>query len=126
MSTPIAGVGQLVAVIRSELSKAAAPGAALAGSCRRTEAQGKRYAEPNLAGLIEVRIRQIGRDDPQRGRKAFRVFLEAVLLSSFGERMVVDPKFHQIVDDVQRAMETQAECAGLIDEAIKQLLARNG
>lgn len=125
MSTPIAGVGQLVAVIRSELGKAAGAGAVASQPGRKAASAGSRYAEENLAGLIEVRIRQIGRDDPQRGRKAFRVFLETVLLSSFGEQMVADPKFHQIVDDVQRAMEMQPACASMIDEAIKQLLARD-
>lgn len=122
MSAPIGSVSQLVNVIRSELTgRAAAPGKPGAKAGQGT----RRYADQNLAGLIEVRIKHIARDDPQRGRKAFRVFLEAVLLSRFGEQMIADPKFYQLLDDVQRAMEADPACAKLVDEAIEQLLARN-
>jgi hypothetical protein len=125
-SSPSASVSQLVTVIRSELSKVATPLPRAAGTLAESPPRGARYAQPRLPGLIASRIRQIGRDDPQRGRKAFRVFLEAVLLSSFGEQMVADPRFHQLVDDVQHAMEGQAGCAQLVGEAIDQLLATNG
>lgn len=84
-----------------------------------------RYSEENLSALIEMRIRQIGRDDPQRGRKAFRVFIEAVLLSHFGESLVNDAKFYQIVDDVQNALEADAACAAMVGTAIEHLLSQN-
>lgn len=124
MSNSIASVGQLVTVIRSELSRVTVPAPVTSGQPGITPARGERYAGRNLPRLVQVRIRQISRDDPQRGRKAFRVFLEAVLLSTLGEELVADPQFHQMVDDVQRAMEAQPSCAQLIDEAIGQLLAR--
>jgi hypothetical protein len=126
MSVSIGSVSQLVSVIRSELTGtlAGAPGKSARGA--KGKAAGGRYAERNLAGLIEVRIRQIGPDDPQRGRKAFRVFLEAVLLSHFGEAMLADPKFHQMLDDVQGAMEADPACEALIGEAIANLLASGG
>jgi hypothetical protein len=108
-------------VIRSELTTRTAGVQGKSGA-RRGKA-GARYADQNLAGLIEVRIKQIARDDPQRGRKAFRVFLEAVLLSHFGERMLADPQFYQLLDDVQRAMQADPDCAAMIDSAIAQLLA---
>ncbi|KQQ96161.1 hypothetical protein [Massilia sp. Leaf139] len=124
-SSPVSSVSQLVTVIRSELSKVATPLQRAAGALAESQPRGARYAQSRLPGLIAARIRQIGRDDPQRGRKAFRVFLEAVLLSSFGEQMVADPRFHQLVDDVQQAMESQPACAQLVGEAIDQLLARH-
>lgn len=126
MSNSIASVSQLVTVIRSELGKVAGPVATTVVQGASKQPQNKRYAEGKLPGLIETRIREIGRDDPQRGRKAFRVFLEVVLLASFGERMVADPKFHQMIDDVQHAMESQPACASLVDQAIAQLLAQQG
>lgn len=119
MSTPIGSVSQLVHVIRSQLN-ARAPARRVAAS----DATVTRYAEQNLAALIEVRVKQIGRDDPQRGRKAFRVFLEAVLLAQFGEQMLADPQFYQLLDDVQRAMQADPACAQLMDQAIAQLLAQ--
>ena len=99
----------------------AAPGKT-AGSPGR--ARSGRYADKNLATLIELRISQINPDDPQRGRKAFRVFLEVVLLSQFGEQMVNDPKFHQLVDDVQAAMEADPVSGPMVGSAIAHLLSR--
>ncbi len=124
MSSTIASVSELVAVIQHQLSgrvQGASPAKRVAGVGQGSTA--RRYTNDKLAGLIELRVRQIGRDDPQRGRKAFRVFLEVVLLAHFGEHMVNDPKFHQMIDDVQGAMEADAPTHALIAKAIAYLLA---
>jgi hypothetical protein len=121
----ISSVNQLVSVIQAQLA-ARAPASA-AGKRRGAGvrvAADDRYAQENLGPLIELRVRQIARDDPQRGRKAFRVFLEAVLLSHFGGALVNDPRFFQMVDDVQHAMEADAQCGELVASAIEQLLSQ--
>lgn len=123
MGTSIGSVSQLVNVIRFELTGRATAPSGKGGSGAHAGRVAGRYAEQNVAGLIEVRIKQIAQDDPQRGRKAFRVFLEVVLLSKFGEQMVADPKFYQMLDDVQNAMEADPACSKLIGEAIAHLLA---
>jgi len=120
--TALASVNQLVTVIRAQLS-ARAPAGAAARAARGEGVAAGRYAEQNLAGLIEARIRQIAQADPQRGRKAFRVFLEAVLLAHFGEELMHDPKFYQLLDDVQGALEADPGTALLVRDAIAQLLA---
>ena len=116
----VASVGQLVAVIQSQFKARAqaqaAPGRA--GAPRRTG-----RSPTSLASLIELRVAHIAPDDPQRGRKAFRVFLESVLLQELGGQLNVDPKFHQLVDDVQRVLEQDPRCAPLVGEAISYLLA---
>jgi len=121
VSVAIGSVSELVAVIRRQL------GATAPGDARRARAsQGggaRRYTERNLPALIEARVRQIGRDDPQRGRKAFRVFLEAVLLTHLGEELMNDPRFYQLLDDVQRALEDDPSSAGLVKQAVDHLLA---
>lgn len=116
----IASVGQLVAVIQSQL---ATRGRAVAGKApaRAARAGGGRKAD-GLQGLIELRVRQIAPDDPGRGRKAFRIFLESVLLAELGEGLNADPRFHQLVDDVQRTLEADARCAPLVQDAITHLL----
>lgn len=132
MASAIGSVSELVKVIQSQLATRAAPGSGGAGKAAPAGASGgasggaaaRRYAQQNLGSLIELRVRQIGRDDPQRGRKAFRVFLEAVLLSHFGDGMVGDPRFFQMVDDVQLAMEADAGCRELVARAIEQLLTK--
>ncbi len=131
MGTSTGSVAQLVAVIQRQLATPAAPpataGATGAAARNRGAARGsrpaQRYARENLAALIELRVRQISGDDPQRGRKAFRVFLEAVLLSQFGAGLVNDPQFYQMVDDIQQALEADAGCQALVAQAIAQLLA---
>ncbi len=124
MNATVGAVAQLVAVIQRQLAAPANTGSLLARRpvAPRTAA-GHRYAKENLAPLIELRVRQIGKDDPDRGRKAFRVFLEAVLLSQLGEGLLNDPQFYQLVDDVLRAMEGDTVCRPLIDSAIEQLLS---
>ena len=123
MSASIATVSELVTVIRAQLA-GRVPAAAQRKAATRSAA-GARYAEQNLAGLIEFRIRQLASGDPQRGRKAFRVFLEAVLLSHLGEELVNDPRFYQLLDDVQGALEADPATATLVQDAIAYLLSKN-
>ncbi|WP_256082031.1 hypothetical protein [Massilia sp. YIM B04103] len=120
MSTSIGPVGQLVAVLQAQLAARAAPRRSRAA----TAAGSPQPAQQQLAALIEKRVRQIQRDDPQRGRKAFRVFLEAVLLEHFGASLMHDPAFHQVVSEVQDAMEGDPACRRLVDEAIAHLLSQ--
>lgn len=76
-----------------------------------------------MTNIIQRRIKGIAKDDPKRGKKAFRVFLEAVLLSQFGDHLINDPQFQQMVEDVQAAMESDNDVKMMIDSAIDSLLA---
>lgn len=117
--TSISPVTQLVAAIRTQLDRTAPARRRRAGA-----AAASRQAAEGLTGLIELRVAQIAEDDPQRGRKAFRVFLEAVLLAHFGTKVANDARFHQMLDDIQQAMETDPASGKLVEEAIAHLLAR--
>lgn len=121
MSVSIGAVNDLVAIIQGQLAARTPARSARRGAARPA---GPRYAPGQLTALIEQRVRQIGADDPQRGRKAFRVFLEAVLLSHFGEALVADPKFFQLVDEVHDGLEADPACKQLIGTAIAHLLAQ--
>lgn len=119
MSNSLSPVGQLVAVIQAQLAPRVAPQQRKAAGTTRPG----HYQPDRLAALIELRVRQIAPDEPQRGRKAFRVFLEAVLLAQLGEELLNDPKFFQMVGDIQAAMEGDAGCRKLVDRAIAHLLS---
>lgn len=126
MGSTIGSVTDLVATIQAQLS--ARPSGARGAATRRAAPGAKtaaheRYAPHQLATLIETRVRLIGRDDPKRGRKAFRVFVEAVLLSNLGDALVNDPQFHQMVDDVQGALESDPACAKMVEQAMAFLLS---
>ena len=120
MSIAIGTINELVSVIRTRL------GASATAAGRRAPARAgndRRYTDRNMAALIETRVQQIRRDDPQRGRKAFRVFLEAVLLTHLGEELMNDPRFYQVLDDVQHALESEPSSATLVKLAVDQLLS---
>lgn len=121
MAVSIGAVNELVSVIQGQLA-ARSPARARRGVVARRA----RYAPGQLNALIEQRVRQIGADDPQRGRKAFQVFLEAVLLAHFGETLVADPMFFQLVDEVHGSLEADPACADLIAIAIAHLLKQAG
>jgi hypothetical protein len=63
-------------------------------------------SQEDLPAVVAQRIRAIPQDDPNRERKAFRLFLETVLLSELGESLVNDPSFTVMVDHVQKQMES--------------------
>jgi hypothetical protein len=122
--TSISNIQQIVAVIRQQLATRATP---LEPRLRRGEgAAGAAAKSPpkDIAALIGQRIKAIDRDDPNRGRKTFRVFVESILLSEFGEDLINDSQFYRIVDDVQQQMETdpatQASVATATQELVKQ------
>jgi hypothetical protein len=122
MMSAIGPLNRLVATIATQLAQTGAPADAAAG--RRKVRAGANAATPrrDLATLIALRVNDIDRDDPQRGRKAFRVFLEAVLLSQFGEQMINDPQFHQLVVGVHDALEADPQTNAMVQDAIAALL----
>ena len=79
-------------------------------------------APDDLAGVVAQRIRAIPAGDPQRERKAFRLFLETVLLSELGESLVNDPSFAVMVDHVQAQMESDPKLKEASLEAARALL----
>ncbi|HSV48029.1 MAG TPA: hypothetical protein VLJ58_19720 [Ramlibacter sp.] len=119
--TRIHAADQLAALIRAQLAplrqRAGRRGApALAADAPATA------ASTDLAGLVAQRIHSIGADDPQRERKAFRIFLETVLLSELGQDLVNDPSFQLMVDQVQSQMESDPELARATRQAAQALL----
>lgn len=119
MST-ISPVQQIVAAIRQQ---AASRSASFDARLHKKEVHKtpSRQAR-DLGALIAQRILAIDRDDPSRGRKTFRVFVESMLLSEFGEDLINDPQFYRLVDDVQQEMEGDPALQGSINTAIEHLL----
>lgn len=78
-----------------------------------------------LAQEITRRINGIDKHDTQRKKKAFRIFLESIFIAEFGEHLSQDPAFFQMVTDVQNQMESNAQVAGLINEAMNYLFSES-
>lgn len=114
---------QLAALIRVQVSSLRRPQAAGPGIGRRQQpASAAAAGSPDLATVVAQRIRSVARDDPQRERKAFRIFLETVLLSELGQELVGDPAFVLMVDHVQGQMESDPDLAKAAGDASRLLL----
>jgi hypothetical protein len=110
---------QLAALIRVQVASLRRQPATASG---RPKAQTKAAEAGDLAAQVASRIRSLRFDDPQRQRKAFRMFLETVLLSELGQELVGDPQFQKMVDHVQQQMESDPELAKATCEAAALLL----
>lgn len=117
--------GRIAEIIRRQIellqSRRAPPGEAAGG--RRTAAADAR--QNTALGPQEVaarRIRAIDPADPQRRRRAFRLFLESVLLAELGPSLINDAGFQQLVDQVEQSMAADPELARAMDAAGAQLL----
>ncbi|HEY9024260.1 MAG TPA: hypothetical protein VIP05_08160 [Burkholderiaceae bacterium] len=84
----------------------------------------KRGKSEDLAGRLARRVRAIDPSDPDAERQAMRVFLESVLLAEFGEHLINDSGFHQIVEGVYQQMRGNAELSGMMERAARALLAK--
>lgn len=79
--------------------------------------------EAQMQQMVALRVRALSPDDPQRQRKAFRLFLESVLMQSFGRERLDDRGFDQMVDAVLQRMESDAGLHAALREAGDLLLA---
>ena len=125
--TAVDPTNQLAALIRVQVAslrrrQEAGKPAAKSGAPAQATTRGE--APQDLALVVAHRIRSLGRDDPQRERKALRIFLETVLVSELGQQLVNDPAFGAMVDHVQAQMEGDATLAEAAREAA-QLLLKN-
>lgn len=68
------------------------------------------------------RIRAIDPADPNRRRRAFRVFLESVLLAELGPSLINEAGFQQLVDQVEQSMAADPELLRAMEAAGAQLL----
>ena len=123
----IDSVQQIVATIRAGIAVRANSADPHSRSEQMRRANRKSVGSPALqqqrtGNLINQRVKALDPDDPNRGRKAFRIFLESVLLAEFGETLINDPKFYQMVDEIQRVMEEDSRIADAISKAVANLL----
>jgi hypothetical protein len=68
-----------------------------------------------------ARIRSIPADDPDRPRKALRVYLETTLLQAFGPQLALDGSFTQLLDAVQDRMAADPQIAAVAQRASRVL-----
>ncbi|MCE3261331.1 MAG: hypothetical protein K0R43_410 [Pseudoduganella sp.] len=115
--SPISKLQQVAALIRQQV--AARPAASAA---RPAPAARRNAPQRGAAAQARRRIAALDPSDPERGRKAFRHFLEAVLLQQFGAQLANDAAFQELTCTLQQRMEHDPELAPLVQQAIALLL----
>ena len=80
----------------------------------------------SIEQFIIQRVRSLSPEDPQRRRKAFRLFMESVLLQEFGMGLVEDAGFQKLIDQVLQQMDSDSGLCITIQEAADALLAQSG
>lgn len=70
------------------------------------------------------RAKAIDKNDPQRTKKIFRIFLELTLLNEFGSEIANDPQFSEMLDYVETNMHKNPDTALSIEAAIKHLIGQ--
>ncbi|RKP48428.1 hypothetical protein [Trinickia fusca] len=125
--TTIDAASRLAQLIREQIGRSrdasALRGKAPARGEARAASSARQAGATDLPALAMQRVASIDPDDPQRARKAFRVFLETVLLAELGEEHVNDPAFYELVGKVQQQMEAHPTLAHAIERASEALLA---
>jgi hypothetical protein len=83
----------------------------------------KASGDAGLRRLVALRVRALAPDDPQRRRKAFRIFLESILLQTFSARRLGHGHLDTLVDVVLERMDGDPELNASLREAGELLLA---
>ena len=120
----LAALTRAIATLRNTLNTPAAakPLAAAQISAERMQRpRTPRAVKPHVATLAS-RLAALSPDDPQRPRKALRLFIEAVLLDEFGAALILDADFQHLVDNALSALEADASLGDTLTQAAKELL----
>jgi hypothetical protein len=79
-------------------------------------------AQPDLSAVVARAVSAIAPDDPERHRKAFRAYLQAVVARECGFHHPDDPSFQALIDQVQESMGLDPRIEGAMREAGRLLL----
>ena len=122
---PVDPANQLAALIRvqvAELRRRQETKSKPSGQRSQPEAVASPSSPPDLGAVVAQRIRSIDAGDPQRERKALRMFLETVMLAELGQGLANDPSFAVMIDHVQAQFDGDPELAQAAHEAAQVLL----
>jgi hypothetical protein len=73
-----------------------------------------RASPQNVREAVRQRLRALDPADPRHAAKATRVFVESVLVAEFGDSLINDPKFRELIDDVAATMLADTALAGAL------------
>lgn len=104
--TGISGIGGIVQAVRAHGTTVRGKPSLLAEKITQEQDQAR---SSEFKAQAALRLKAISPEDPQRSRKAFRIFLEGALADLLGDEAPKDSMFQALIDRVQLAMEADRE-----------------
>ncbi|MDQ8035725.1 MAG: hypothetical protein REJ50_27295, partial [Bordetella sp.] len=89
---------------------------------RRPGAEKADDAQQQVLQTLADSVRKLQPDDPQRQRKAYRLFMQSVLAQALGRSRFDEASFRHLLDSVIEQMEGDAQLRGQLCEAGDLLL----
>ena len=80
-----------------------------------------RPSPEQLRQRIADRVRSLDPDDPRRPQKARRAFLESVIAWEFGDAVMQDRHFDELVDHIQQTFDAAPDVSRQLDELLAQM-----
>jgi hypothetical protein len=121
---PINRLDQVMQIIGQQMSERAAR--LEAGVKHAPSNPAARARRPSLTALktkVRERLESLEPDDPRRGEKARRIFLESVLAWQFGNELLLDRGFEDIVTGVQEALRANPAVDARLGRLLRDLTA---
>ena len=103
---PIGNINHLAEILRKQLAETQQKPGTTSKPAMQTAAADGRPGIEELRRRVREKMQRIETNDPKAEQKSIHVFLESVLLWEFGDRLMEDPKFYAMLDEVQRSMES--------------------
>ena len=123
---PISRLNRLVETLRQQMAESAKrldtakPHAAEA----KPQSRSARLSVEELRRRIQERVKAIEPDNPDRGRRARRIFLESVLAWEFGDELLLDSRLDRLIDNIQQTFESDPEIDAQLSDVIASLSPR--
>jgi hypothetical protein len=120
-------VQQIASVLRAQLVSLRTHAGGAQGGNQKVRSQSKAGTNDapsppiDLAEVLAKRVQQISGDDPRFKKKVFKVFLETVISAELGSSLVNDPRFDEMIDNIQQQMEADPQLGAMIDQAVASL-----
>jgi hypothetical protein len=123
---PINRLNHMMEALRREMAEKAQrfdqPGTSGKSAEASSKPQG-RLSVPELKRRIQERIRAVSPDDKGQQNKARRIFLESVLTWEFGEALLLDKDFDELLDKIEKTFESSPEMDAQFSQLVEELSA---